>query len=80
MSNRTAATQALSAKFLGSVYLQSKNAAGENNQKANFIQEQFVSNLDVVKKLRERMVQYNTKTPFMSPNKKSDTVGILILK
>ena len=76
MSNRTAATQALSAKFLGSVYLQSKNAAGENNQKAKLIQEQFVSNLDVVKKLRERMVQYDTKTPFMIPQGYSDTVSI----
>jgi len=52
VSNRTAATQALSAKFLGSVYLQSKNAAGENNQKAKLIQEQLVSNLDGMKKLR----------------------------
>jgi hypothetical protein len=76
VSNRTAATQALSAKFLGSVYLQSKNAAGENNQKAKLIQEQFVSNLDVVKKLRERMVQYDTKTPFMIPQGYSDTVSI----
>ena len=76
VSNRTAATQALSAKFLGSVYLHSKNAAGENNQKAKLIQEQFVSNLDVVKKLRERMVQYDTKTPFMIPQGYSDTVGI----
>ena len=77
VSNRTAATQALSAKFLGSVYLQSKNAAGENNQKAKLIQEQFVSNLDVVKKLRERMVQYDTKTPFMIPQGYSDTVSII---
>ncbi len=60
VSNRTAATQALSAKILGSVYLQLKNAAGENNQKAKLIQEQFVTNLDVVKKLRERMMQYDT--------------------
>ena len=32
--------------------------------------------MDVVKKLRERMVQYNTKTPFMIPQGYSDTVGI----
>ncbi len=76
VSNWTAATQALLAKFLGYVYLQSKNAAGENNQKAKLIQEQFVSNLDVVKKLRGRMVQYDTKTPFMIPQGYSDTVGI----
>jgi len=33
-------------------------------------------NLDVVKKLRERMVQYDTKTPFMIPQGYSDTVSI----
>jgi len=76
VSNRTAATLALSAKFLGSVYLQSKNAAGKNNQKAKLIQEQFVSNLDVVKKLQEQMVQYDTKTPFMIPQGYCDTVGV----
>ena len=48
-SNQTAATQALPFKFLGSFHLLSKNAAGENNQKAKHIQDQFVSNLDVVK-------------------------------
>ena len=73
MSNWTAATQALLANLLGPVYLQYKNATGENNQKTKLIQEQFVSNLDVVKKLQERMVQYDTKIPFMIPQGYSDT-------
>ena len=68
VSNRTAATQALPVKFLGSFHLLSKNAAGENNQKAKHIQDQFVSNLDVVKKLVERINQYFMKTPFMIPS------------
>ena len=48
VSNRVAATQGLSIKFLGSIHLLSKNAAGENMQKAKNIQDQFVSNLDVM--------------------------------
>ena len=68
MSNRTAATQGLPVKFLGSFHLLSKNAAGENNQKAKHIQDQFVSNLDVDKKLVERINQYNMKTPYMIPS------------
>jgi hypothetical protein len=76
VSNRTSATQALPVKFLGSFHLLSKNAAGENNQKAKHIQDQFVSNLDVVKKLVERVNQYDMKTPFMIPSGYSDTVGV----
>jgi hypothetical protein len=76
VSNRTAATQALPVKFLGSFHLLSKNAAGENNQKAKHIQDQFVSNLDVVKKLVERLNQYDLKTPFQIPRGYSDTVGV----
>ena len=64
VSNRTAATQGLQVKFLGSFHLLSKNAAGENNQKAKHIQDQFVSNLDVAKKLVERLKQYDMTTPF----------------
>jgi hypothetical protein len=67
VSNGTAATQALPVKFLRSFHLLSKNAAGENNQKAKHIQDQFVSNLDVVKKLVERLNQYNLKKPFQIP-------------
>jgi hypothetical protein len=63
VTNRSAATQALPIKFLGSFHLRSKNAAGENNQKAKHIQEEFVCNLDVVKKFLERVVQYDMKTP-----------------
>jgi len=58
VSNWTAATQALPFKFLGSFHLLSKNAAGENNQKAKRSQDQFVLNLDVLKKLVERINQY----------------------
>ncbi len=76
VSNRTAATQALPVKFLESFHLLSKNAAGENNQKAKHKQDQFVSNLDVVKKLLERLNQYNLNTPFQIPKRYSDTVGV----
>ena len=41
VTNWSAATQALPIKFLGSFHLQSKNAAGKNNQKAKYIQEEF---------------------------------------
>ena len=49
VTNRSAVTLALPIKFLGSFHLQSKNAAGKNNQKAKYIQEEFVCNLDVVR-------------------------------
>ena len=52
VSNRTAATQALPVKFLGSFHLLSKNASGENNQKAKHIQDQFVSNFGCRKEAR----------------------------
>jgi hypothetical protein len=57
VTNRLAATQDLTVKFLGSVHLLSKNAAGENVQKAKNIQDQFVSNLDVMSKVVERLKQ-----------------------
>ncbi len=63
VTNRSAETLALPINFLGSFHLQSKNAAGENNQKAKHIQEEFVCNLDVVKKFLEHVVQYDMKTP-----------------
>ncbi len=37
VTNQSAATLALPIKFLGSFHLQSKNVAGENNQKAKHI-------------------------------------------
>ena len=43
VTNWSAETQALPIKFLGSFHLQSKNAAGENNQKAKHIQEKSVT-------------------------------------
>ena len=67
VTNWSAATQALPIKFLGSFHLQSKNAAGKNNQKAKHIQEEFFCNLDVVKKFLERVVQYDMKTPLQVP-------------
>ena len=57
VANRIAATQSLSSKFLGSFHLQSKNAAGENVQKSKHIQDEFVSNLEVMKKFKERVHQ-----------------------
>jgi hypothetical protein len=67
VTNRSTATQALPIKFLGSFHLQSKNAAGENNEKAKHIQEEFVCNLDVVKKFLECVIQYDMKTLLQVP-------------
>ena len=67
MSNRVTATQGLSIKFLGSIHLLSKNAAGENMQKAKNIQDQFVSILDVMAKLAERIKQYDMLLPLQVP-------------
>jgi hypothetical protein len=50
IANQIAATQSLSSKFLGSFHLQSKNAAGKNVQKSKHIQDEFVSNLEIMKK------------------------------
>ncbi len=75
VTNRSAATQALPIKFLGSFYLQSKNAAGMNSQKAEHIQEEFVCNLDVVKKFLEHVVQYNMKTLLQVPVVYHDVVS-----
>ncbi len=57
VANRIAATQSLLSKFLGSFHLQSKIAAGENVQKSRHIQDEFVSNLEVMKKFKERVHQ-----------------------
>ncbi len=63
VANRIAATQSLSSKFLGSFHLQSKNAAGKNVQKSKHIQDEFVLNLEVMKKFKERVHQYDMRTP-----------------
>jgi hypothetical protein len=75
VANRIAATQSLSSKFLGSFHLQSKNAAGKNVQKLKHIQDEFVLNLEVMKKLKERVYQYDMRTPFQVPAVYRDIVG-----
>jgi hypothetical protein len=76
VSNRLAATQGLSIKFLGSIHLLSKNAAGENMQKAKNIQDQFVSNLDMMAKLAERIKQYDMLLPLQVPKDYYDIVNV----
>ncbi len=63
VANRITTTQSLSSKFLGSFHLQSKNAAGENVQKSKHIQDEFKLNLEVMKKFKERIHQYDMRTP-----------------
>jgi hypothetical protein len=67
VANWIAATQSLSSKFLGSFHLQSKNAAGENVQKSKHIQDEFVLNLEVMKKFKECIYQYDMRTPLQVP-------------
>jgi len=76
VANRAAATLGLDVKFLGSVHLQSKNAAGEQMQKAKNIQDQFVSNLDVMAKLVERIKQYDMLLPLQIPTVYNDVVDV----
>ncbi len=76
VANRAAATMGLSVKFLGSVHLQSKNAAGEHMQKAKNIQDQFVSNLEVMNKLVERMKQYDLLLPLQIPKDYNDVIDV----
>ncbi len=64
VANRIAATQSLSSKFLGSFHLLSKNAAGKNVQKSKHILDEFVSNLEVMKKFKECVHQYDTGLRF----------------
>ena len=52
VANQIAATQSLLSKFMGSFQLQSKNAAGKNLQKPKHIQDEFVSNFEVMKKIQ----------------------------
>ncbi len=75
VANRIASTQSLSSKFLGSFYLQSKNTAGENVQKLKHIQDEFVSNLEVMKKFKERVHQYDMRTLLQVPAIYHDIVG-----
>jgi hypothetical protein len=67
VANRIAATQSLLSKFLGSFHVQSKNAAGKNVQKLKHIQDEFVSNLEVMKKFKERIHQYDMRTLLQVP-------------
>jgi hypothetical protein len=75
VANRIAATQSLSRKFLGSFHLQSKNAAGKNVQKLKYIQDEFVSNLEVMKKFKECVHQYDMRTLLQVPAVYHDIVG-----
>ncbi len=75
VANEIAATQSLSSKFLGSFLIQSKNAAGENVQKSKHIQDEFVLNLEVMKKFKDRVHQYNMRTPLQEPAVYHDIVG-----
>ncbi len=75
VANWIAATQSLSSKFLGSFHLQSKNAAGKNVQKLKHIQDEFMSNLEVMKKFKEHVHQYDIRTPLQEPAVYHDIVG-----
>jgi hypothetical protein len=75
VANWIAATQSLLSKFMGSFYLQSKNAAGKNVQKLKHIQDEFVSNLEVMKKFKECIHQYDMKTPLQVPAVHCDIMG-----
>ena len=76
VTNQTAATQSLTIKFLGSFHLQSKNAAGKNVQKSKHIQDEFVSNLEVMKKFKECVHQYDMRTPLQVPAVYRNVVGV----
>ncbi len=75
VANWIAATQSLPRKFLDSFHLQSKNAAGKNVQKLKHIQDEFVSNLEVMKKFKEHVHQYDMRTPLQVPADYHDIVG-----
>ena len=76
VTNRAAATLGLPVKFLGSIHLLSKNADGKSMQKAKNIQDQFVSNLDVMATLVERIKQYDMQTPLLTPEVYRDVVDV----
>jgi hypothetical protein len=75
VANQITATQSLLSKFLGSYHLQSKNAAGKNVQKSKHIQDEFVSNLEVMKKFKEHVHQYDMRTLLQVPPVYRDIVG-----
>ncbi len=75
VANRIAATQTLSSEFLGSFHLQSKNAAGKNVQMSKHLQDEFVSNLKVMKKFKECVYQYDMRTLLQVPAIYCDIVG-----
>ncbi len=75
VANWIAATQSLSSKFLGSFHLQSKNAAGKNVQKLKHIEDEFVSNLEVMKKFKEHVHQYDMRTLLQVPAVYFDIMG-----
>jgi hypothetical protein len=75
VADQITATQSLLSKFLGSFHLQSKNAAGNNVQKLKHIQDEYVSNLEVMKKFKERFHQYDIRTPLQVPAVYHDIVG-----
>ena len=76
IAHRTSATMALAPKFLGSQHLQSRNADGENVQKATKLQEQFVSNLEVMAMFVVRMKQYDLSIPLQIPKEYFDVVNV----
>ncbi len=75
VANRIAATQSLSRKFLGSFHLQSTNAAGKNVQKLKHIQDEFVLNLEVMKKSKEPVHQHDMRTLLQVPAVYHDIMG-----
>ena len=63
-------------KFLDSFNLQSKDAADKNVQKLKHIQDEFNSNLVVMKKFKERVHQYDMKTLLQVLAVYRDIVGV----
>ena len=76
VANPIAGTQSLLSKFLGFFHLQTKNAAGKIVQKLKHIQDEFVSNSEVMKKFKERVHQYDMRTPLQEPDVYRDVVGV----
>ena len=76
MLHRAAATKGLIPPFLGSQHLRSRNKDGENVQKASKIQEQFVSNLEVMDGFLVRMKEYDLSMPFQIPKEYFDVVNV----
>jgi hypothetical protein len=75
VANWITETHSLSSKFLGSFHLQSKNAAGEIVHKLKHIQDEFVLNLEAIKKFKERVHQYDMRTTLQVPAVYCDIMG-----